>query len=121
MGWAGERRTVLVVDDDPGILNLLEEILGLGDYRVLTADDGLAALEAVERDEPDLVLADEMMPHLDGLALAARSRERGTPPVMLMSAAAIPRERSLPFVSKSFDVSDLLGSVEAMLGNGKEG
>ena len=106
-----EGKTVLVVDDDPAICGLLEEMLELGGYRVRAAYDGLDALQQLDREPADLVLTDIMMPRLDGLGLAARLRERGAPPVLLMSAAASPLDPTIPFVTKPFDVWDLLRAV----------
>ena len=114
-------KTVLVVDDDPGICAVIEEVLGFGGYRVRTAYDGLDALRQLDREPADLVLSDVMMPRLDGLGLAARLRERGAPPVVLMSAAATPRDPTIPFVAKPFDVWDLLEAVEAQIGAGEGG
>ena len=79
--------TVLVADDDPSTRRLLAEILGRAGYAVRLAADGLAALAEIERDPPDLVLADIVMPGLGGAALLARLRSTGRyRPVVLMSA-----------------------------------
>ena len=111
-------KTVLVVDDDPGICAVIEEVLGFGGYRVRIAYDGLDALRQLDREPADLVLTDIMMPRLDGLGLAARLRERGAPPVVLVSAAATPRDTTIPFLAKPFELADLLGAVEARIGTG---
>lgn len=83
----GRHRTVLVVEDDPAILEITSEGLrGLG-YRVATARDGREALDVLEREAGiDLVLTDLTMPEVDGLMLARqiRTREDG-PPIVLMS------------------------------------
>lgn len=111
---AGER--VLVVDDEPYIVELLNELLDEEGYSVQRANDGLAALEQIERHPPDLILADVMMPRLDGLNLAARLRDRGdSTPIILMSAAVTPRDPSYAFIAKPFDIDEILGLVANML------
>lgn len=60
---------VLVVDDDPSGRYLLETILTSGDYEVMTAEDGVEALEVAKYDTPDLVVADILMPRMDGYQL----------------------------------------------------
>ena len=67
---------ILVVDDVAENVRLLEAVLTPRGYDVLTASDGVAALEVVESDQPDLILLDVMMPGLDGYAVCApASRE----------------------------------------------
>ncbi len=112
-------KAVLVVDDDPTICGLLDDLLGFEGYRIRIAYDGLDALQQLDREPVDLVLADVMMPRLDGLGLAARLRERGTPPVVLVSAAATPRDTTIPFLAKPFELGDLLGVVEDQLRGGE--
>ena len=106
-------RTILVVDDEAPIRDLLEAILAEEGYAVRSAADGLAALAEAERDPPDLILADVMMPRLDGLGLLARLRERGDPtPVVLVSAAsARAAGADAPFVPKPFDLDRLLATI----------
>jgi len=66
---------VLIVDDDPVILNLLTHLLEMGHYRVRSASDGNQALQMVLQDCPDILIADWFMPGLDGLELCRRIRQ----------------------------------------------
>ena len=118
VGVAGE--SVLVVDDERYIVDLLADLLEEEGYRVRPAYDGLAALAEVDRAAPDLVIADVSMPRLDGLALAARLRERGIPTVLMSAAVSAPADSTIAFVAKPFDIDHLLTVVERIL-NGREG
>lgn len=108
--------TVLIVDDERHIVDLLDDLFRDEGYQVRRAYDGLAALAAIDREMPDLVIADVMMPRLDGLALYNRIRERShNLPVILMSAAVTPRSIDATFVPKPFDIEMLLDVVEEKL------
>lgn len=107
-------RTVLVVDDERYIVDLLTDLLDDEGYRVITAFDGASALQKVKDETPDLILADIMMPRLDGLALLTRIREEhGALPVVLMSAAVTPLSHEVPYIAKPFDLEDLLDIVDS--------
>ena len=67
--------TVLVVDDLPDARDLLARLLRIGGYKSVTAEDGSAALSAVESEAPDLVLLDVMMPEMDGVEVLRRLRD----------------------------------------------
>src|SRR5262245_65904615 len=71
----GEAR-ILVVDDIPANVRLLEAVLEPRGYDVVSAPDGVAALELVASTKPDIVLLDVMMPQLDGYAVCRRVREQ---------------------------------------------
>lgn len=111
---APHRRSVLVVDDERAIVELLIDFLSDEGYRVIGEFDGMAALQRVHDDAPDLILADIMMPRLDGLGLLGKIRaEHDETPVVLMSAALIPTLVQVPCIAKPFDLDDLLTLVEA--------
>ena len=111
---------VLVVDDEHYIVDLLADLLEEEGYRVRRAYDGIAALAEIEREVPSLVIADIMMPRLDGIALAARVRERyaGLPIILMSAAMANPRQPGTAFVAKPFDIDDILDVVARTLHNG---
>jgi signal transduction histidine kinase/DNA-binding response OmpR family regulator/ABC-type sugar transport system substrate-binding protein len=91
-GGPHTRRVVLVVDDDPGVLDLHCRIIEQAGYRAIAARDGLAALEVLERTRPDLILLDLMMPGLDGFAVLDTLRARETMrdiPVIVLTARAL--------------------------------
>lgn len=107
---------VLVVDDERPIVDLLQDLLQDQGYEVRRAYDGMTALQIIERDPPDLVVTDVMMPRLDGLALFNEIRTRAaTMPVILMSAAVTPRKIDATFVPKPFDIDTLLDLVDEKL------
>ena len=107
--------TILVVDDDPPITSMLAMLLEDEGYAVQTARDGDAALAAIERGPPDLIVSDVMMPGIGGIVLAMRSWERGIP-VILMSAAVrrcdLP---DVPLLPKPFDLDHFLSLVDRAL------
>ncbi len=106
---------VLVVDDEPALVDILVEILTDAGYDASGAGDGLAALAMVERERPALVLSDVQMPRLDGIGLAARLRQRSIP-VVLMSAVRWPHQMTdVAFLAKPFDLDELLVTVDAAL------
>jgi DNA-binding response OmpR family regulator len=118
--------TVLVVDDDPAILRLLEVTFNLEGYQVLKASDGPTCLATVEDQHPDMVVVDVMMPGMSGLDVAARLRELPAaqrPSVVLLSAKAQASDVTAgllvadDYVTKPFDPTHLLSRAAALLGN----
>jgi CheY-like chemotaxis protein len=103
-------RSILVVADDQDVVKVLVDLLDAEGYRVRYAFDGRAALRAIARDAPDLVLADVMMPQVDGISLARRLQMLGwMMPVVLMSAVCADVDvPGVPFVPKPFDLEVLL-------------
>jgi CheY-like chemotaxis protein len=88
-------RTVLLVDDDPLILEVLSTILDLEEFDVVTASDGGKALASVERSRPDVVVCDVMMPEIDGLEVCRRLKaapETADLPVILLTARDRPED-----------------------------
>ena len=115
-------KTILVVDDEPTILELLTTVLDEEGYRVLAARDGAAALDALEREAVDVVITDGMMPRLGGEALIHAMRERPETrdvPVIFVSAAVTPRLEGLEpwwFLPKPFDLEVVLATVAGAIG-----
>jgi CheY-like chemotaxis protein len=109
--------TILVVDDEPAVRDLVSGLLAEEGYTVRSAPDGLAALETVQRDTPDLVLTDLYMPRLDGLGLIARlQREWPHLPVVVLSAALrVSPPAGVPFVAKPLDVETLLAVIAGIM------
>src|SRR6476469_11101342 len=79
--------SVLLVDDDPRILRMLERTLGAEGYEVTAVPDGGAALASVERSVPDLIVLDVAMPGLDGLAVARGARTKSLAVQILLLTA----------------------------------
>lgn len=113
---------ILVIDDDPAILETVADILSDEGYRVVTARNGVEGLAAVERAQPALVLLDRWMPVLDGLGFFQELQRRALGiPIIAMTAAhdAEPWARQLGAVGvlpKPFKLSALLGLVAGALG-----
>jgi len=111
--------TVLVVDDEPAIREVIATLLEDEGYLVRHAKDGLEALDAINGDRIDLIVSDVVMPRLDGASLVRKLRLRGhLTPVVLMSA--VYADVDLPgvrFVPKPFEIDRLLGTVASALGS----
>ena len=109
--------TILVVEDDPHLREVISEVLSDEGYAVFEASDGLGALERIGSVEPDLVISDVTMPRLNGVDLADLLRRRDNPiPIVLMSAGSnAPKDGRIPFLAKPFMLDDLVTLVERML------
>ena len=113
---------LLVVDDDRRYRDLLELNLARRGYRALTAPDGLAALNLLEREPVDLVTLDLMLPDIDGYELCRRIREYSDVPIIMLTAKSEEgyKVRGLnlgadDYVTKPFGPDELLARVEAVL------
>lgn len=81
-------KTILVMDDDAELLKVIVSMLEAKNYRVLTAMDGNSGLAAAEREQPDLVIVDMMMPRISGFLVLERLKHRPTPgPQVIMITA----------------------------------
>ncbi len=114
--------TILIVDDDLQLLQLIALNLELEGYEVLLAGDGKQALAQIERQMPDLVLLDVMLPRMDGFTLCHRVRSVSTVPIIMVTA----RERSQDkirgldlgaddYLTKPLEIDELLARVRAVL------
>src|SRR5438067_13622218 len=81
-----KKTTSLVVDDELQLLKIVEHNLVAEGYQVLTEREGQHALETIERDSPDLVLLDIMLPRMDGLQVCQRVREFSAVPIIMITA-----------------------------------
>ena len=113
---------ILVVDDDPKILSLVKTYLDREGFRVVTAQDGQAALRAFNEVEPRLIVLDLMLPELDGLALMRIVREHSNVPIVMLSARAQVADRVFgihegadDYIAKPFSPAELVVRVKAIL------
>jgi CheY-like chemotaxis protein len=111
---------VLVVDDEPVVLQLIWRMLEAGGHRVYLAADGVQAIAALTEHAPiDVVVSDLRMPKLDGLSLSAMLAERSPPvPVMLMSGYVADLSdvaADTPLLVKPFTENQLLAGVGRLL------
>jgi len=113
-------RRVLVVDDDPDILDALSEILEVEGYDVHRARNGREALVRVEQTPPDLVLLDLMMPVMDGSEFARNLAPGRRPPIIVLSADRNVSLKAmeigaLGWLAKPFELDELLAAVRRAL------
>lgn len=113
---------VITADDDPQLLRLIARNLEFEDYEVNTASDGESALEQIERQVPDLVLLDVMMPKMDGFTVCKRVREFSTVPIIIITARGQDQDKvkgldlgADDYLTKPFSVEELLARVRAVL------
>jgi two-component system alkaline phosphatase synthesis response regulator PhoP len=118
-------KKILVVDDDPAALRLVQYILQREGYEVITASNGLEGLRKATGESPDLIVLDIMLPGIDGFEIA--SRLRGQPstsrtPIIMMSAKARDIDKATglkvgadDYITKPADPSDVAKRVAALL------
>jgi DNA-binding response OmpR family regulator len=115
--------TILVVDDDPKIRELLRLYVAREGHRVIHAGDGPEALEAAARARPDLVLLDVMLPGLDGFEVCRRLRDDGAEmPILLLTARSGDSDKVIgldigadDYIVKPFSPRELMARVRAQL------
>jgi two-component system alkaline phosphatase synthesis response regulator PhoP len=115
-------RTILVVDDEKRLRDMLQAYLTQEGFRVVAAADGQQALFVARREKPDLIILDLMMPKMDGYEfLRVHSRERDTP-VIILTAKLEEHDKVLglelgadDYVSKPFSMRELAARVRAVL------
>jgi two-component system OmpR family response regulator len=122
LNMAAMQRTILVVDDDPHIRQLLVFALAKAGLETREAADGEAALALVEERAPDLVVLDINMPRLDGLEVCRRLRARGDLPILFLSSRDDEIDRVLgielgadDYVVKPFSPREVVARVQAIL------
>jgi two-component system KDP operon response regulator KdpE len=117
---------ILVVDDEPHMVMLVEANLRAAGYEVLSAADGQAALQLAELEQPDLIILDLMLPGLDGYEVCRRIREYSAVPVLMLTARSneIDLVRGFDvgaddYLVKPFAINELLVRVRAILKRSK--
>jgi two-component system OmpR family response regulator len=122
-----ERPKVLVIDDEPGVRELISEALSLSEINAVQAADGLEALSFLRRERFDLLILDINMPKLDGLALLEKLRSEGmSVPVLMLSARADKadinqglRTGADDYITKPFSIEELVLRVKAIMRRSK--
>jgi DNA-binding response OmpR family regulator len=114
--------TVLIVDDDAALLEVMSIVLSSEGYRVATATDGEEALREVGREGLDLVILDVMLPRISGFEVLKKIREKSDVPVVLLTAKSQSVDKVVglelgadDYITKPFDTKELLARIRAIL------
>ena len=117
-----EKKTVLIVDDEKTIVDMLQYNLEKEGYHTLEANDGEEAVKIALEQKPDLVLLDIMLPKMDGLAVCKRIRQTMNIPILMISAKDEEIDKILglelgadDYITKPFSVRELMARVKAEL------
>ncbi|HEU4911176.1 MAG TPA: response regulator, partial [Actinomycetes bacterium] len=122
-GAARPEARLLVVDDEPNILELLATSLRFAGFEVMTASNGREALAEARRSRPDLVVLDVMMPDMDGFTVVRRMRGEGTTaPVLFLTARDATEDKVTgltvggdDYVTKPFSLEEVVARIRAVL------
>jgi CheY-like chemotaxis protein len=123
------KKTIMVVDDNPDIITIVRTILEGKGYSVLSATSGPELLNLLKTEKPDLIILDIMMPEMDGLEVLTRLKgltETATIPVILLTAK-VQYEDVLGgyklgadyYITKPFTSTQLVNGINLLLGEGK--
>jgi DNA-binding response OmpR family regulator len=114
--------TILVVDDEPNLTDLVRDYLEREGYTVLVAADGRSALDLVRSRQPDLVVLDVMLPELDGVEVCRRLRQTSDAYVIMLTARAEEVDKIVglsvgadDYLTKPFSPRELVARIKAML------
>ncbi|MEE9121591.1 MAG: response regulator [Syntrophobacteria bacterium] len=123
------KSTIMVVDDDPDLVTLIRAILEQKEFNVLCAYDGPQALAGLEKQKPDLILLDIMMPEMDGFEVLRRLKaapETSSIPVILLSALNQLKDISTGYemgadhyITKPFTIAHLMTVIDHLLSGDK--
>lgn len=115
------RFSILIVDDEPRIVNFLQSKLKASGYEVLTAGNGVEGLEQVQAQEPDLVVLDLLMPKMDGLEMLKELRSFSSVPVIILTAKGADTDRikglqlgADDYLPKPFNPDELVARIESV-------
>lgn len=113
---------IILVDDEPEILTLVRDYLTREGYTVVTAINGLEGMQLIEREKPDLVLLDWMLPGISGLEICKRLRETSTIPIIMLTAKSEEIDRVLglefgadDYIVKPFSLRELAARIKTVL------
>ncbi|AIQ61194.1 MULTISPECIES: response regulator transcription factor [Paenibacillus] len=116
------QETILLVDDEVEIVELLDIYLSNEGYRLLKAFDGMEALECLAKEKVDLIILDVMMPRMDGIAACMKIREERNMPIIMLSAKNADMDKILglsigadDYVGKPFNPLELVARVKSQL------
>jgi DNA-binding NarL/FixJ family response regulator len=122
---ATEPNTLLLIDDDPNLVLLVQDYLELRGYTVITAKNGRDALKILEKDIPNLIICDVMMPEMDGYAFVKKVRDNPQTnwlPILFLSAKGQIQDRVAGlskgadvYMVKPFEPDELVAQIEASL------
>ncbi|HEY8911076.1 MAG TPA: response regulator transcription factor [Desulfosporosinus sp.] len=116
------RTKIVLVDDEPEILTLVRDYLSREGFTVLTAINGKEGMELIEREKPDLVLLDWMLPGMSGLEMCKHLRETSTIPIIMLTAKSEEIDRVLglefgadDYIVKPFSLRELAARIKTVL------
>jgi len=117
------KNKILVVDDEPSILELIEYNLESNDYQVTTATDGEMALDKANSDEFDLMLLDQMLPKMSGIEVLKKMRKSGNLTPVIFLTALDSEDNKIEglisgaddYITKPFSIKELLARIEVVL------
>jgi two-component system, OmpR family, KDP operon response regulator KdpE len=117
-----DQTKVLLVEDDPNIVDLIRSNLAVRGFDMMVSTDGLRALSLLESGQPDVVLLDLMLPGIDGMELCRAIRERSSVGIIVVSARRGERDKvsalnvgAADYMTKPFSIEELLARITATL------
>ena len=118
-------KKILIVDDEPAILDILSSRLRASGFEVCTANDGLDAVQKVKTEKPNLIIMDVLMPRMTGFEAMKKIREnpesRGIPAIVISARGSMKDYfndiTGVEFLSKPYEPKDLVTRIELLLGN----
>lgn len=115
-------KKILLVDDEPEILEISRDYLKASAFDVVTANDGLQGLVAARREKPDLIVMDVMMPEMDGLELCKSIRRESNVPIIMLTARVEETDKLIgleigadDYITKPFSPRELVARVKVVL------
>ena len=116
------KKTILVVDDEKTIRNLLNINLSKEGYNVIEAEDGVEAVDIALKNKPDLILLDVMLPKIDGLSVCKKIKNSMNVPILMVTAKDSELDKILglelgadDYVTKPFSIRELIARIKANL------